>query len=124
MNYKLEQKLYEKFSFMDQPCECGDGWFDIIYRLCEEISKAYAESGVPADITVYCIKEKYGMLSFNYCLNNPANKVLHEKITKIIYKYENISETVCEECGKEGSLRNDLEWIQTLCDDCYKNKKI
>jgi len=28
------------------------------------------------------------------------------------------SETICEKCGQPGKLREELEWISTLCDTC------
>ena len=40
--------------------------------------------------------------------------------------YTDLFFSVCKQfgmsCGKPGKLRNDLSWIQTLCDDCYKKQ--
>jgi hypothetical protein len=53
----------------------------------------------------------------------------HELFTQvhdIVDKYEELSETICEMCGKPGILRTDRPWISTLCDKCKEeldNKK-
>ena len=45
-----------------------------------------------------------------------------DAIDGIIEKWEKESANVCMSCGKPGKLRNDLSWIQTQCDDCYKKQ--
>lgn len=147
MRDELEMKLAEEFSFMQKGltlaqqrangpindlysafgCECRDGWYELLRSLCTEIDEAYAEAGLPVDIRIDQIKEKFGTLRFYYHTwehadktpeNEAAYKEVHLKIGEIVGRYEEISEEVCEECGKPGVLRNDLRWIQTLCDDC------
>ncbi|MBQ8803048.1 MAG: hypothetical protein IJZ53_05405 [Tyzzerella sp.] len=46
---------------------------------------------------------------------------LRKDIEQIVRKYEANSKFVCEVCGKEGSIRTDIPWIKTLCDDCRMN---
>lgn len=120
--------------------ECGDGWYDLIYDLCSEIMEAYQEENRPLDIEITQIKEKYGTLRFYYIFEGqnpvihafdligeegirftPGNSDFRKRISDIILKYEEKSETVCEMCGRPGILRTDRDWIQTLC-DCCANK--
>ena len=150
MREELEMKLAQKYSFMRRTesgahwgveCDCGDGWFEILDSLCGEIAVTYKAAGQPADIVVEWIKEKYGTLCFCYSFTNqlctchaidfmgqgsihlhPGEASLHEKIAKIVDKWEDESATVCEKCGKPGELRTDRYWIQTLCDDCNSRK--
>ncbi len=147
MRDELEMKLAEEFPFMQKGltlaqqrangpindlysafgCDCADGWYDLLRSLCTEIRDAYAEAGLPVDIGIDQIKEKFGTLRF-YCHtwehvdrtpeNEAAYREVHLKIDEIVSRYEDKSEEVCEECGKSGVLRNDLSWIQTLCDEC------
>lgn len=140
MKYELEKKLADDFPFMRRKkdlreqsesgmiddlygafgCECEDGWFDLLYGLCSEITEVYKRYGAAADIVVEQIKEKYGELRFYYgyeaASENHSN--LYREVNEIIRKYEESSSRVCEKCGKPGITREELPWIWTLCDDC------
>ncbi len=123
MRDKLEQQLMDKFPFMEATnvfsderlgypigCECGDGWYDIIYKLCDELNSLYIQNGKDANkILVQQIKEKYGSLRF-------YTGGLIEGGHDIINKYEDLSAETCEICGKKGKLTGK-GWVQTLCDD-------
>lgn len=126
MRDKLEQQLMDKFPFMEARsvfsgeklgfpfgCECGDGWYDIIYKLCDELNSLYIQNGKDLnEILVQQVKEKYGSLRF-------YTGGLIEGGHDIISKYEDLSAETCEICGKEGKLTG-AGWVQTLCDDCLK----
>ncbi len=147
MRDELEMKLAEEFSFMRKGltlaqqrangsvndlysafgCDCGDGWYELLRSLCTEIGEAYAEAGLPVDIGIDQIKEKFGTLRFYYHTwehadrtpeNETAYREVHLKIGEIVSGYEDKSEEICEECGKAGVLRSDLGWMQTLCGEC------
>ena len=125
MREELEQQLMDKFVFMEaknvfsgeklnfpKMCECGDGWYNIIHNLCNELNELYISNNVdPDEIFVTQIKEKYGGLSF-------YTNGLIEGGFEIINKYENISDETCELCGAKGETRG-RGWISTLCDDCH-----
>lgn len=156
MNDELENNLAEAFPFMRIKgqeskerindlysafgCECGDGWYDVIYGLCAEITDTYEKLGAPLDIAVDQIKEKYGKLCFYYHHEgesernsidypggvihfSPIGNELRHEIAAAVVKWEDKSAQVCEKCGKAGVLRKDLSWISTLCDDCCGKMK-
>ena len=90
------------------PCECEDGWFDLIYNLCSDIKQV-----LPADFNdffVTQVKEKYGALRFYVTYGN-------EEIFDLIDAAETKSEMTCEVCGEVGEIRNQY-WAKTLCDGC------
>lgn len=92
------------------PCECGDGWFELIYELCDKLNELYLQNNVdPAEIQILQIKEKYGGLRF-------YTGGLIDGGHDIIYTYEEQSYEICEVCGKPGKIR-DGRWIQTLCNE-------
>lgn len=95
------------------PCECLDGWADLIYNLCKELNDLYVANGWDVkEIEILQIKEKFGGLRF-------YTGGLIEGGHDIINKYEELSFETCEKCGTHGEVR-DGRWIMTLCDECYK----
>ncbi|MGN0522866.1 MAG: hypothetical protein ACI4IG_01165 [Eubacterium sp.] len=103
-------------------CDVGNGWYSVLYGLCDEITKAYEEAGIEVDVVPIQIKEKFGELCFYYETPN-ADSSLQKTTNDIVEKWEEKSATVCERCGQPGQLRTDLSWVLTLCDDCYEQQK-
>ncbi|MDP4028040.1 MAG: hypothetical protein Q8P42_03625 [Gallionella sp.] len=77
MNEALSKKLFDDFprlyrnrheSSMQRGFECGDGWFELIYKLSQDIESVARESGLKPDSTAWprCrqVKEKLGTLRF------------------------------------------------------------
>ena len=130
-------------------CECSSGWYDLIRDCCRKIADKYAESGVQVDFVPQQIKEKFGTLRFYYdyedapvaihAIDNlggssirfrPADNgetdektALRHRIEEIVHDAEIKSASVCEFCGEQASLRRDLPWIKTLCDEHYEQMR-
>jgi hypothetical protein len=80
----------------------GEGWFELLKNLIDElISLGWDRHMIQS-------KEKFGGL--NFYIKEPS-----QEMREVILTYEQISYTVCEDCGEEGSRRGD-GWIKTLCD--------
>jgi len=113
--YLVEIGGLENGFFNDRPpivqnlCSCGDGWLQLIHDLIEELLAAGWDKRVTQ------IKEKFGGLRFYIGSGS-------EEIWGIISNYEALSYEVCEVCGEQGVLRNDIGWYQTLCDKHYQEK--
>jgi hypothetical protein len=129
MKPELEAKLFEKYPDifvekdlpMNQTCmcwgiECGDGWYDLLDRLCEKIESVFKEEpDLRGELRAVQVKEKYGGLRFymNYC---------HDKVEEFIREAEDESERTCEACGSPGEI-GGMGWISCLCDECRANHK-
>jgi hypothetical protein len=96
----FQDELYEEFG-ADIPVECGDGWYNLIYKCLEELEKY--------NIEIAQIKEKYGELRIYVYEYNP-------EVEKIIEKYSKLSTETCEICGQPGVMATINGWTQTLCD--------
>ncbi len=145
MKQELEMKLADEFTFMrrdtstdiqnliEKPellgnlyeafgCECDDGWYELIREFCVAVTEKYQQFGMPVDIVIHQLKEKYGTLQVYYDYNSEQYGVvvgnLRNEIQQLVEAYELKSEAVCERCGKDGILRDDLSWMQVLCDEC------
>lgn len=90
--------------------ECGDGWFDILVDLCEELESLVVEHNSKTPFEVIQVKEKFGGLRFYTTWGT-------NKIWDAISKAESLSLETCEVCGKPGKP-NGEGWITTLCDEC------
>jgi len=164
MKEEYELKLQDEFSFMKRDmtikdrstirniyqawgCECSGGWYPLIRELCQTITDRYTQDGIPVDIVVKQIKEKFASLRFYYSFedtpcalqaidflggsslrfepynenDDDAKKKLRHDISQIVRAFENKSKAICEYCGKEGIIRMDMRWKKTLCNECYNN---
>ena len=142
MTKELEEKLFKRFSFFHPEAsiqeslmafgfECDDGWFDIIWQLCESLekenkrmidelepndkTKLLLQKGEPALFRVVQVKEKFGTLRFYTDLSSDG-------MEKLIRKAEKKSCITCEVCGKPGVLMARGYWYKTLCTECAKNE--
>jgi hypothetical protein len=92
--------------------EHGEGWFDIVWRLCEDLEPLVAtfeqQSGLQFEVLQ--VKEKFGGLRFY--VNCRRNDAIDQRIG--IAAEESFH--TCELCGQPGEL---LEggWIKTRCDE-------
>jgi hypothetical protein len=89
----------------------GDGWFDILWRLCEDLEPLVAEvekqTGHPFEVLE--VKEKLGGL--RVYVNHRSDAVCRR-----IEAAELESFATCEVCGRPGK-RREGGWIKTLCDE-------
>jgi hypothetical protein len=89
----------------------GDGWFQLLWRLCEDLEPLVAEAEKQAaqPFEVLEVKEKFGGLRFyvNHCT---------DAIFERIQKAEAESHHTCEVCGQPGKRREN-GWIKTRCDE-------
>ena len=122
MNAKNTKKLFKRFKFFRpelSPKEslmcfgfsCDDGWYDLIYKLCEKI-EGELKKEPNAEFNVCQVKEKFGGLRF-YIDSGST------RIYKLISTAEERSYKICEKCGEGGKLRDDTGWYRTLCDECH-----
>ena len=93
--------------------ECGDGWFNIINQLCQNIQhhidwKNKSEEVVP-QVVVDQVKEKFGSLRFYYHGGD-------DYISGLVSMAESMSGVTCEVCGSSGESRNE-GWIKVLCEE-------
>ena len=138
MNEENTKKLFDKypkiFAQKDLPIQqtlmccgfsCGDGWYDLIDTLCNEIQEhvsysndqaerfkdcpEYDGNREPLKVEAVQVKEKWGGLRF-YVIG--AN----DYIRGLISFAENMSYKICEVCGKPGRP-NSKGWISTLCEE-------
>ena len=122
MNKKLVKKFYDRWpkwfqgltQSPTQSClafgfECGDGWFDLLWNLCEDIEKL----NPPDDFEVHQVKEKFGGLRFYI-------GVATDEIFNCIHQAETESYKTCEICGSKDNVTSEGRWIETLCKECRK----
>jgi hypothetical protein len=100
--YKLTKPHGLPFFPMLFGFECGDGWFDIIYKLSKNIVDL--NEGTVA----HQVKEKFGGLRFYINYGSEA-------IYALIDNAEREALATCEVCGKPGGLKVRGTWLKTVC---------
>jgi len=126
MSPELEQKLLDRWpewfdvhgdprrTGMTARFRCGDGWFVLIYRLCERLEPLVKELnltlGANDSFEVLQVKEKFAGLRFY--VNHLSDAIAAELDLAQLH-----SICTCEICGRAGQLRNE-RFIRTLCDEC------
>ena len=133
MNPENTQKLYTDFprlyryaianKRMHFGFECGDGWFQLIYRLSAQIEAEARELGFDPKSqkwpSALQVKEKLGTLKF-YCAvgnRNRDGRGMVPSIRSLLMAAEDYSAEICERCGQPGELRTDGYWRVT-CAGC------
>ena len=115
MHKELEQKLVEqwpswfntegdiRYTLMPQGFTHGDGWFEIIWRLCADLEPLVAEfeQETGSQFEVLQVKEKFGGLRFY--VNCRRNDAIRQRILAAIEE----SFHTCEICGQPGKLREN-----------------
>jgi len=126
MDDKLENKLYEKFPalFVEKDlsstktgmcfgCQCGNGWYDLIDRFCQEIIDN------DAAIPFFSVKQKFGrLLIYTSIINEPDDKEKRLRFHEIEGRYSLESSKTCEHCGSKKDVKMTGTWITPLCKKC------
>jgi hypothetical protein len=128
MNEKLSNKLLDDFprlyrdwnkTSMQNYFSCGDGWFDLIYRLSQDIETVAREGGLNLALAQWplCrqVKEKMGSLRFIVFAADEYLEI-YERISALRLEALNQSLRICEYCGKPGELVTD-DRIATMCSE-------
>ena len=120
----------------------GDGWFDLLVTLCENIDSAikfenscimnynsksdeekkewiWTPNDKPFEFPIVDqIKEKFGGLRF-YARTPSGTRY---EFRGMIQMAEAMSFRICEDCGNKGEMR-DGSWKRTLCNLCHMNRQ-
>jgi len=92
--------------------ECGDGWYDIIRKLSEQLyplvqNFPHDEYGYMPK--AYQVKEKMGSLRFYMSFETG-------EMQELIQAAEAASEKICEICGEPGSIDYKQKWLSCRCE--------
>lgn len=85
--------------------ECGAGWYGVIADLITDLHL------MGWDGYISQVKQKFGTMRF-------YTGSVSEEMFKVIQKYEEKCNEICEVCGKEDVDRTPKRWIQSLCKEC------
>jgi hypothetical protein len=124
MRKELEEKLAQRwpswFSLSGDPMssamargfEHGDGWFDIVWRLCLDLEPLVValERETGERFQVLQVKQKLGTLRFYVSEHTDA-------IDGRIEEGQVESAHTCEICGQPGRQREVHGWIMAACDE-------
>ena len=123
----------DRYAPMTETCmcwgfDCGDGWFNIINQLCQNIQnhiewnnknfeKGYAQYKQVPQVVATQVKEKFGSLRFYYDGGD-------DFISGLVSMAESMSGVTCECCGVPTTSRTIHGWVTTLCEACEGKNEI
>lgn len=130
MTPEKQDKLYIEFpelfrqkdlkpnqTLMTNGIAVGDGWYDIIVNLCNEITahakRADLQPDNPAYPEFFQIKNSFGELRIRMNGYDP-------EVNKLVEIAQARARFVCESCGKPGIERPFRGWHKISCYDCFK----
>lgn len=134
MRDELQNTLYEKYPkifvekdlSMQETCMCwgigtGDGWFELIDRLCATLQFHTDKNGYPQVVATQ-VKEKFGRLRFYHRYVEPETPPNfprpYEFLEGMIDFAEIMSENTCEICGEKGKVQTKNRWVSVRCEKC------
>lgn len=125
MSPELDRQLCEKYpkifanrngdpkeTLMYWGFECGDGWYDLIDRLCSNLqwnTDKNNHTGKYPQVVAVQVKEKFGGLRFYVDRSTDVQEA-------VIGFVENLSYHTCDVCGAPGKQRGS-GWVTTRCDE-------
>jgi hypothetical protein len=123
MHKDLQQRLLQRWPHWFDLCgdtrltliafgfQHGDGWFDILWRLGEDLESLVREfeAATGQKFEVLQVKEKFGGLRIYV---SEANDAIRQRLERAISE----SFRTCEVCAQQGE-RREGNWIKTLCDE-------
>lgn len=119
MNDKFCELLRNNFGFIQALPTCNDGWFLLIWELCNDIKAQLdkMDQKTKNELETTQIKEKLGGLRFY------VTSYINSDIEKQVYNAENESFNICDWCGKGGILIDNGGWLRTRCHQHRDSRK-
>lgn len=104
----------------------GDGWFDILDKLCHAL-QFHADKNSYPQVVANQVKEKFGGLRFYYHVEETEDSKNCKWDRPASYLDGMIdfacamAAMTCESCGAKAQIgRSGSGWVTCLCDDCKK----
>jgi len=110
MRPELKDELYKRYPAIfgrEREIACGDGWFDLIDALCEQLQHSTDSQEMPQIIATQ-VKEKFGGLRFYVHERSPVQQGMITLAQAMSYR-------ICDVCGARGELRGPVI-SRTRCD--------
>lgn len=124
-NLFIERNLPATQTCMCWGIDVGNGWFDLLWKLCEKLEKFNG-------LVFTQVKEKLGGLRVYYRLESKSRlffrginskskrkiKRRYKTIDYLIGQTERMSFKICEFCGKTADSKSKGYWDPTSCETC------
>lgn len=155
MDTWLEKELHNRFPIIfrtKEPIWCENGWYDLIYTLCQELETIALSQKAPAQQTWFQ-KTCFNILSridpelthvpdklLDWCMPEKDSRLLivqlkekfaglrcytvnyTDEALQFIAEAEEKSFTTCEKCGYPGKTYTIGYWLTTLCEQHYTER--
>lgn len=155
MDSWLINELHNRFPIIfrtKEPIYCKNGWYDLIYSLCQELETIALSQKAPAQQT-WLQQKLFSIISsidpellytpnkiIDWCIPEKDTRLLaiqvkekfaglrfytinhSDEARKLIAEAQEKSFTICEICGYPGKTYRIRSWLTTLCEQHYTEK--
>ena len=94
---KIFAERHEPDTLLSWGFAFGDGWFDLVDALCEQLQFATDRNGAP-QVLASQVKEKFGLMSFH------GRGEISKEQRGMITLAEALATRICEQCGNPGQV--------------------
>ena len=109
----LSKRFPYMFSGRNIGLSVGDGWMDLFAKLCEDIDALLGDD--KRGFHWVQLKEKFGTARFYYGQELGDDAVFSE-IADLVNAAEQMTHTMCMQCGQPGKPNVKYGWVLTLCE--------
>ena len=92
------------------------GWSKLFFQMCKDIKPILEKENMLHNFYFLDIKEKYNELT---CFSGNATP----EVEQVLRKYKYISRFICTQCGQPAAYETSRGYIESFCEDCWKNLK-
>ena len=90
------------------------GWAKLFFQMCDDLKAVLEKEGVINNFYFLDVKEKYNELTC-FCSHSSP------EVDNVLRKYRYISRFICVQCGKPAVYETSKGYIESFCEDCWKN---
>lgn len=116
----IERNMDMKDTCMCWGFACGDGWFNILRVLCQNIQSHIDWQNKDGEkvpqVVVEQVKEKFGSLRFYYRGGD-------DTISGMVRMAESMAALTCESCGAPSNISREGGWMSSICPSCREKQQ-
>lgn len=109
-------KIFQRYpyQFTGRQLLISTGWLPLFEQMCADVDRALGPD--KHEFVWMDIRQKYGGLRLDWEMRRNGEKDgIGARVFRLIAAAEDLSESICEVCGKPGEVEQQALWLDCLC---------